>query len=112
MAFLCSLVGVFTGKVFGGDQFLIHNGIYGFNSILCGFSTILFLNGDKRWVIAFFAAALAALLLNSLAKLLDKWNIPVLTFPFIFITWTGLLIAYRIDMEFINPDFVISSPAM
>lgn len=112
MAFLCSLVGVFTGKVFGGDQFLIRNGIYGFNSILCGFSTILFLNGDKRWVIALFAAALAALLLNSLAKLLDKWNIPVLTFPFIFITWTGLLIAYRIDMEFINPDFVISSPAM
>jgi urea transporter len=112
MAFLSSIVGTITGKYLGGDQDLIRNGIYGFNAILCGISTILFLHGDKRWFIALFAAALAALSLKMLTKVLDKWNVPVLTIPFVFITWIGLLIAYRVDTLYMDPDFVISSPAM
>jgi urea transporter len=112
MAFLSSIVGTITGKYCGGDRLLIRNGIYGFNAILCGISTILFLNGDKRWFIALFAAALAALSLNMLTKVLDKWNVTVLTIPFVFITWIGLLIAYRVDTRYMDPDFVISSPAM
>ncbi|MCZ2259910.1 urea transporter [Sporosarcina sp. G11-34] len=112
MAFLCSLVGTITGKYCGGDHSLIRNGIYSFNSILCGISTILFLHGDKRWFIALFAAGLAAISMKMLTKVLDKWNIPVLTIPFVFITWFGLLIAYRVDTLYMDPDFVISSPAM
>ena len=110
MAFLSSIVGTITGKYCGGDRFLISNGIYGFNSILCGITAILFLHGDKRWFIAIFAAVLAALLMKMLTKILDKWNIPVMTFPFVVITWIGLLIAYRVDALYMDPDFVISSP--
>ena len=112
MAFLCSIVGTMTGKYFGGNRAQISNGIYGFNSVLCGIVAILFLHGDKRWFIAIFAAALAAITMKLLTKVLDKWNIPIMTFPFVIITWIGLLIAYRVDKLYMDPNFVISSPAM
>lgn len=112
MAFLSSLVGTMSAKYLGGDRTLIKDGIYSFNSVLCSITAILFLNGDKRWFVAIFAAAFAALLMLLLMKLLAKWNIPPLTIPFVFITWIGLLIAYRTDKLHMNPDFVISSPAM
>lgn len=112
MAFLSSLVGTFTGKYFGGDRHMIHEGIYGFNSVLCGITAILFLNGDKRWFIALFAAAIAALLMIILSKVLSKWKIPVLTIPFVIVTWVGLLAAYRFDKLYMDPNFVISSPAL
>ena len=112
MAFLSSLVGTIVGKYCGGDRFLVQEGIYSFNATLCGITAVLFLNGDKRWIIALFAAALAALAMKVLSKILDKVNIPVLTIPFVFITWIGLLIAYRVDTLYMDPSFVISSPAM
>lgn len=112
MAFLSSLVGTITGKYCGGDHHMIQQGIYGFNSVLCGIAAILFLHGDKRWFIALFAAAIAALLMVILSKVLNKWRIPVLTIPFVFVTWIGLLAAYRFDNIYMDPDFVISSPAL
>lgn len=112
MAFLSSLVGTITGKYCGGDRLLIREGIFSFNATLCGITAVLFLNGNKRWFIALFAAVLAALAMKVLTKILDRWNIPVLTIPFVFITWIGLLIAYRVDTLYMDPSFVISSPAM
>lgn len=112
MAFLASLVGTMTGKYLGADRFLINEGIYGFNSVLCGIAAVLFLHGDKRWFIALFAAAVAALTMKILMNIFEKWNIPVLTIPFVVITWIGLLVAYRVDVLYMDPGFVISSPAM
>lgn len=112
MTFISSIVGTVTGKYIGGDRVMIHEGIYGFNSILCSIAAILFLNGDKRWFIALFAAAIAALLMATLTKVFAKWNIPVLTIPFVVVTWIGLLIAYRTDKLYMDPGFVISSPTM
>ncbi len=111
MAFLSSIVGTITGKYCGGDEFLIRQGIYSFNSVLCGISAILFLGGDKRWFIAIFAAVLASLSMAFLSKWFDKWNVPVLTIPFVAITWIGLLSTYRFDMLRIDSGFVVSSPA-
>lgn len=71
MAFLSSLVGTITGKCCGGDRILIREGIYSFNSTLCGITAILFLHGDKRWFIALFAAGLAALSMKMLSKVLE-----------------------------------------
>ena len=112
MAFLSSLVGTITGKYCGGNRRMIQDGIYGFNSVLCGITAILFLNGDKRWFIALFAAVIAALLMVVLSKLLSKWRIPVLTIPFVVVTWIGLLAAYRFDKLYMDPNFVVSSPAL
>ena len=112
MAFLSSLVGTITAKYCGGNRQMIRDGIYSFNSVLCGITPMLFLSGDKRWFIALFAAAVAAVLMAILSKILSKSKIPVLTIPFVFVTWVGLLIAYQFDTLYMNPNFVISSPAL
>lgn len=112
MAFLSSLVGTITGKYCGGNRQMIHEGIFGFNSVLCGIAAVLFLHGDKRLFIALFAAVIAALLMALLSKLLSKWRIPVLTIPFVVVTWIGLLAAYRFDKLYMDPNFVVSSPAL
>ena len=91
---------------------MIHEGIFGFNSVLCGIAAVLFLHGDKRLFIALFAAVIAALLMALLSKLLSKWRIPVLTIPFVVVTWIGLLAAYRFDKLYMDPNFVVSSPAL
>jgi len=112
IAFLSSIVGTITAKFIRADQNTIRDGIYGFNSVLCGIAPVLFLHGEKRWLFALFAAVFAALLMALLSKLLGKWRIPVLTIPFVFITWIGLLAAYRFDTINMDPSFVISSPAL
>lgn len=112
MTLLASIIGTLTGKYFRADRVAIENGIYSFNSVLCAITPILFLHGNKRWLFAIFAAVLAAILMKGFTAILDRWNIPVLTAPFIFITWIGLLIAYRSDMIYMDPDFVTSSPQM
>ncbi len=110
--FLAAMIGTITGKLIHANSFLVQEGIYGFNSVLCAITPILFLNGNKRWVLALVAAVLAAISMRLLTKLFDQWNIPVLTAPFVIITWIGLLVAYRVDALYMDPDFVISSPAM
>lgn len=112
MTFLASIVGTLTGLFLRADGDAIRNGIYSFNSVLCAITPILFLYDDKRWFFAILAAVLAAIAMNGLTTFLDRWNIPVLTAPFIFITWLGLLFAYRSDVIFMHPDFVTSSPQM
>ncbi|MEK5038621.1 urea transporter [Sporosarcina sp. FSL K6-3457] len=110
-AFISSIVGTLTGQYVGADKPAIHQGLYGFNSLLCGIAVILFLQNDWRWLIAPIAAMLAAVLMFYLSKYLVRWKIPVLTFPFIVVTWLGLLAAYTIKGLHINPEFVASSPA-
>ncbi|WP_342511812.1 urea transporter [Sporosarcina sp. FSL K6-1522] len=110
IALLSSIVGTVTGYYYGGDKQAAHQGIYGFNSLLSGIAVTLFLQSDWRWMIALFAALLAALMMIGVTKILAKWNIPILTFPFVFVTWMGLLATYQINPVAINPAFVASSP--
>lgn len=112
MTFLSAFIGTLVGYYCEQDKSIVKNGIYSFNAILSGITPILFLNGDKRWLIALLAAGLASLTMKFLSILLDKIQIPVLTIPFVLITWIGLRIAYRVDTLYIDPNFVISSPAM
>lgn len=111
IALLSSMIGTVTGKYCGGDQIAVSHGIYGFNAILSGIAVMLFLQNDWNWVIALFAAISAALLMAILSKFLAKWNIPLLTFPFLFVTWVSLFAAYRFSAMHVNPSFVTSSPA-
>lgn len=111
MAFCSAVVGNVTAKYCGGDEVLIRQGIYSFNSILAGVAVMLFLHDTIRWSIALVAAAAAAILLSSLGKMFAKWDIPLLTFPFVIVTWIGLLLTYQIPAVHINPNFVTSSPA-
>lgn len=110
MTFIASIIGAVIGKYLHAHPDAIQDGIYSFNSVLCAITPILFLSGNKRWFIALFAAVLAAICMKGLTIVLERWLIPVLTAPFIIITWIGLIIAYHNDMIYMDPDFVTSSP--
>lgn len=110
MTFIASIIGAITGKYLHAHPDAIRDGIYSFNSVLCAITPILFLSGNKRWLFALFAAVLAAICMKVFTIILDRWHIPVLTAPFIVITWIGLIVAYNSDMIYMDPDFVTSSP--
>lgn len=84
--------------------------MYGFNAVLSGIAVMLFLQSDWRWVLALLAAAFSASLMYILSKISARWNIPVLTTPFIVTTWVGLLVVYQIIIFHMSPAFVVSSP--
>ncbi|WP_318614436.1 urea transporter [Sporosarcina sp. YIM B06819] len=111
MALISSIVGTLAGHYVGADKLAIRQGLYGFNSLLCGIAVMLFLQNDWRWLIAPIVAISASVLMFHLSKYLARWKIPTLTFPFVVVTWLGLLATYSIKGLHINPEFVASSPA-
>lgn len=111
IALISSMIGTLVGKRWSKDKLAVQQGIYGFNSILCGIAVVLFLQSDWRWLIVPFAAAIATFVMMALQKMLASWKIPILTYPFLLVTWIGLLITYKIDGLHINPTFVTTSPA-
>ena len=96
MAFLSSVVGTLTGTYFGGDKLKIQEGIYSFNAILTGIAAMLFLTNEMRWLVALLLAMVASLLMVALSKTFARWKIPILTLPFVVVTWIGLLFSYMI----------------
>ena len=72
---------------------------------------MLFLTNELRWTIVFIAAAAAALLKVVLLDTFSIKKVPLLTVPFVLVTWVGLLVAYSIDVVKINAAFVITSPS-
>ena len=108
IAFLSSIVGTSIGLFM--DLELAKKGMYGFNAVLSGIAVMLFLYSDWRWILALLAAALSAYLMYILSKISARWNIPILTTPFIVTTWVGLLIVYQIKIIHMSPAFVVSSP--
>jgi urea transporter len=110
MAFLSSMAGTLTGYYLGGDRAAVKSGLYGFNSLLSGIAVMLFLYVSWRWMVVPFVGCAAGLLMIHFSKVFNKWHIPVLTIPFVLMTWIGLLLTYRIDGLHVNPSFVTASP--
>lgn len=108
IAFLSSIVGTSIGLFM--DSELAKKGMYGFNAVLSGIAVMLFSHSDWRWILALLAAVFSAYLMYILSKISARWNIPILTTPFIVTTWVGLLIVYQIKIIHMSPAFVVSSP--
>lgn len=110
IAFLSSVAGMVTPIFFRANRTQIQDGIYSFNSILAGIAVMLFLTDGMRWFLAIVSAIITSLVMLTLSKLVAKWNIPVLTFPFVFVTWMGLLVSYQIKTLHISAGLVPDSP--
>lgn len=110
MALLASVIGTLTGNYLGGDKTAVKSGLFGFNSLLSGIAVMLFLHVSWRWLVVPLVGCAAAILMIFFSKILDRWHIPVLTVPFVLITWLALLLTYSIDGLHINPSFATASP--
>lgn len=97
ITFLSVVIGTLVAIIGGADQKAIHSGLFGYNSALTGLALALFLTGPYNWIIALIGAGLASIVTASLMHMIKRTTIPILTFPFVIITWFMLLISYKLD---------------
>jgi len=96
IALLSAIIGTLVGKFGGADEQNITQGLLGYNSVLTGMALALFLNGPYMWIVALIGAAVAAVFTATMMHFMKKTEIPILTFPFIILTWFILLASYKL----------------
>ncbi|AXI09766.1 urea transporter [Oceanobacillus zhaokaii] len=106
---LSAMIGTLIGKVGGADEAMLNQGLFGYNSVLTGIALFLFLTGPSHWILSLFGAAIAAILTASFMHFMKDEDIPVLTFPFIILTWFTLLVSYRLTTFHISDSLVPQS---
>ena len=108
---LSAFIGTLIGKFLGADEDILNQGLFGYNSVLTGMALVLFLSGPSHWLIALAGAAITTIFTASMMHLMNKVGIPVLTFPFILMTWFMLLVSYRLTAFTLSPELVPQSLA-
>ncbi len=106
MTLLSAFIGNIIGKLGGADEKSINQGLFGYNSVLTGIVLTVFLTGPYHWIIALFGAAIAAIITAAMTHVMKDSGIPVLTFPFIILSWFMLLASYRLKAFQLTPDLV------
>ncbi|WP_053368175.1 urea transporter [Bacillus sp. FJAT-27245] len=105
-ALLSALIGTLIGEIGGAEEQTIHQGLFGYNSVLTGMALTLFLTGPYHWIIALTGAAVAALLTATMMHVMKNTGIPVLTIPYIIVTWFTLLATYRLEVFHLTSKLV------
>lgn len=101
-----AMTGTLVAKLFGADEKSVNQGLFGYNSVLTGIALYLFLTGPFHWVIALIGAAIAVILTAATIHFMRNTGIPVLTFPFIILTWFILLVSYRLNFFSLTDSLV------
>lgn len=77
-------------------QFALSQGLYGYNGCLTGAALATFLApGIALWVAIVFWSALSVWVMEITARWLSPWRLPVLTAPFVIVSWIALLASYH-----------------
>ena len=96
IALLSAIIGTLVGIVGAGDEKIINQGLLGYNSVLTGMALALFLTGPYMWLVALIGSAVAAIFTAALMHFTKRTEVPILTFPFIILTWFILLASYKL----------------
>lgn len=106
IALASTVIGTLIGKVASADEGIVNQGLFGYNSVLTGIAVASYLSGPYFWIIALLAASFTAILTGAMMHWMRNTEIPVLTFPYIILTWFVLLATYRFDVIQISPALV------
>lgn len=92
------LVSTITGYILKLPDEHGSNGLWGFNGILvgCAFPTFL-ANTVWMWLGLIICAVMSTFVRSGLNKIMGRWNISSLTFPFVLCTWVFLLSARLLE---------------
>ena len=104
IALLSAIIGTLIGKFGGADEQTINQGLLGYNSVLTGMALALFLSGPYMWIIALVGSAIAAIFTATVMHFMKRTEIPILTFPFIILTWFILLASYKLKWIKLSAD--------
>ncbi|MCQ6275830.1 urea transporter [Bacillus sp. V3B] len=97
IALLSSIIGTLVGKMGGADEKILNQGLLGYNSVLTGIALALFLNGPYMWIFALAGSAVATILTAAIMHFMKNTEMPILTLPFIILTWFILLASYKLN---------------
>ena len=111
IALLSAMIGTLVAKAGGADKLLVKQGLMGYNSVLTGLALHLFLEGPNMWIVALAGAAVAAILSAMMMHFIGNIGLPILTFPFITLTWVILLASYKLDSINLSSSLVPQSLA-
>lgn len=106
VALLSSLFGTLIGLAGKADLQLIQQGLLGYSPVLTGMALTLFLTGPYHWIIALVGAVITAFFSATVMHFMRRTEIPVLTFPFIIVSWVVLLASYHLDIFQLSSDLV------
>lgn len=106
IAFISSLLGTLLAYYLGGDIDDLSIGLFGFNPTLTGMATMFLVNSPYSWMYALFAASASSVFFLILHRAFKKKNIPVLTVPFVLITWSMQLAGVHLGIFHVNPEFI------
>lgn len=106
VALLSAIIGTAIGKIGGADEQSINQGLHGYNPVLTGIALTLFLAGPYHWAIALLGAVITAIFTAGTTHLMRNLEIPVLTFPFVIVTWVMLLASYKLQTFKLIDGFV------
>lgn len=109
ISLLSSIVGTLIGKIGGAQENSVRSGLFGYNSVLTALAISLFLTGTSRWGIALLGAMIAAIFTATMMHFLKNIDMPVLTFPFIILTWFILLASYKLNVFHLSESLVPQS---
>lgn len=94
---LSTIIGTLVGKMGGTtNKESVNQGLFGYNSVLTGIALTLYLHGPYQWIIALIGAGVAAIFTATMMHVIKRKEIPILTFPFIGLTWFTLLASYKL----------------
>ncbi|MGG3892139.1 urea transporter [Metabacillus fastidiosus] len=106
IAVLSSLIGTIVAKIGGADEVKVNQGLFGYNSVLTGIALALFLNGPYQWIIVLIGAGIASIVTATIMHIMRNSGLPILTFPFIILTWFMLLIPYYLDAFKLSSELI------
>ena len=104
-----AVIGTLIGKLGKANEESVSQGIYAYNSVLTGMALFLFLSGNNRWFIALAGSAFTAIFTAAMIHIMRNVRLPVLTFPYIVLTWFWLLTTYRLVSFKISPELTPQS---
>lgn len=104
---LGAIIGTWIGLALVKDKAVVHQGLFGYNSALTAIALAIFLDGVERWGIAIAGAALAALATAACMHMMRNSTLPILTLPYVVLTWLLLLAASSLH-AFKRPSKTVS----
>lgn len=85
-----------TAMVLGADRALVRSGMFGFNGGLVGIALLYFLQPvPLTWVCLLLAAACSTIVMAAMLAAFDRWKLPALTAPFVFVSLCFFLATAR-----------------
>lgn len=113
---IAALIGAITctllATLMGVNKVALKNGLYGYNGILVALALHNFFEPTAiTYSSIVFASALSIIFVEASTRVLEKLNIPALTFPFVAITYTFLLVGLKIEIpkRLSEPDSSLSA---